>query len=154
MTPVSAEYITKVDIKLPEFWTKDPDLWYLHAESTCCNTKITQFQTKFDHVMQKLPKQIMISVRSLIINSFLSATPFEDLKTKLESSKTFTPRQRVSKVIHHPALEDRRPSYCSNGLPEDERLLGSPRIQKIQVRWRYMQISYGMQGELNLQILC
>ena len=88
-TTAPAEYVTKIAIKLPEFWTKDPDLWFLHAESAFQNAQITQSRTKFNHVVQKLPQNIMISVRGLIISSASSSpTPFEDLKAKLVSSYT------------------------------------------------------------------
>ena len=56
------EFVTKVAVKLPEFWTDDPDLWFLHAESAFQNAKISQSRTKFDHIIQKLPQKIMVSV--------------------------------------------------------------------------------------------
>ena len=53
-----------------------------------------------------------------------SSTPYEDLKAKLVSSYTLTRWQRVTKVIHHPALGDRRPTAMMDSmlalLPEDE----------------------------------
>ena len=54
------QYVTKVAVKLPDFWTKDPDLWFLHAEAAFRNVQITQFRTKFDHVVQKPPQNIMV----------------------------------------------------------------------------------------------
>ena len=48
-------YITKIAVKLPDFWSDDPDLWFLHAESAFRNAQVTQSRTKFDHVVQKLP---------------------------------------------------------------------------------------------------
>lgn len=125
--PVSGaapEFISKIAVKLPDFWTEDPDLWFLHAESAFRNAQISQSQTKFDHVVQKLPQNIMVSVRSLIMTASSSATPYEDLKAKLVSSYTLTRWQRVAKVIHHPALGDRRPTAMMDSmlalLPEDE----------------------------------
>ena len=88
-TTAPAEHVTKIAIKLTEFWTKDPDLWFLHADSAFQNAQITQSRTKFNHVVQKLPQNIMIFVRGLIMSSASSSTtPFEDLKAKLVSSYT------------------------------------------------------------------
>ena len=80
VTP-AIEYITKVDVKLPEFWTEEPDLWFIQAEAVFRNAVpwILLSRTKFDHVVQKLPQKILISVRSLIRNSAVSSTPFEEL---------------------------------------------------------------------------
>jgi len=36
------EYIAKVSVKLPDFWTEDPYLWFLHAEAAFRNIQITQ----------------------------------------------------------------------------------------------------------------
>ena len=87
----STEYVTKVAVKLPDFWTEDPDLWFLHTKSLFWNAQITQSRTKFDYIVQKLPQNIMISVHSLIMNSASSSsTPFEDLKAKFVSSYTLS----------------------------------------------------------------
>ena len=36
------EYVAKVSVKLPDFWTEDPILWFLHAEEAFRNIQITQ----------------------------------------------------------------------------------------------------------------
>ena len=77
----AAHYVTKVAVKLPDFWSDDPDLWFIHAESAFPNAQITQSRTKFDHVIQKLLQNIMVSVRGLILSSSATSfTPYEDLK--------------------------------------------------------------------------
>ena len=71
-----AHYVTKVAVKLPDFWSDDPDLWFLHAESAFRNAQVKQSRTKFDHVVQKLLQNVMGSVRSLVLNSSAtSSTP-------------------------------------------------------------------------------
>ena len=69
----------------------------------------------------------MVSVRGLIMGSAASsATPFEDLKDKLVSSYTLSCWQKVSWLIHHPGLGDRRPTALMDTmlalLPEDKTL--------------------------------
>ena len=95
----------------PRFLDREPNLWFLHAEAAFRNAQITQSKTKFDHILQKLPQKIMVSVRGLIVGSAASsATPFEDLKAKLVSSYTLSCWQKVSRLIHHPGLGDCRPT--------------------------------------------
>ena len=87
----AAHYVTKVAIKLSDFWFDDPDLWFIHAESAFRNAQITQSRTKFDHVVQKLPQNIMVSVRGLILSSSAtSSTSYKDLKAKLVASYTLS----------------------------------------------------------------
>ena len=66
----------------------------------------------------------MVSVRGLIMNATSSSTPYEDLKAKLVSSYTLTRWQRINRLIHHPALGDRRPTALMDAmlalLPDDE----------------------------------
>ena len=101
----AAHYVTKVAIKLLDFWSDDPDLWFIHAKSAFRNAQIMQSRTKFDHVVEKLPQNIMVSVRGLILSlSSTSSTPYEDLKAKLVASYTLSRWQRFSKVIHPPCV--------------------------------------------------
>ena len=89
----------------------------MHAESTFRKSQVTLSQTKFDHVVQKLPQNIMVFVRGLIMNSAASSsTPYEDLKAKLVSSYTLLPWQRINKLIHHPALGDRLPTVLMDTM--------------------------------------
>ena len=123
-TPTT-QFVAKLAVKLPDFWTDDPDLWFMHAESAFRNSQVTQSRTKFDHVVQKLPQNIMVSVRGLIMNfAALSSTPYEDLKSKLVSSYTLSRWQRINKLIHHPALGDKRPTALMDAMlalmPDDE----------------------------------
>ena len=70
---IPTQYIGKVSVNLTDFWTEDPDLWFLHAEAAFRNAQITQSKTKFDHIVQKLPQKIMVSVRGLIMGSAASS---------------------------------------------------------------------------------
>ena len=67
----------------------------------------------------------MVSAQGLIMNSAVSSsTPYKDLKAKLVSSHTLLHWQRINKLIHHPALGDRRPTALMDTMlalwPDDE----------------------------------
>ena len=36
------EFVAQVSVKLPDFWTEDPSLCFLHAEAAFRNIQITQ----------------------------------------------------------------------------------------------------------------
>ena len=51
--------VSSVSVKLPTFWTHDPELWFLQTESVF-NTrtpKVTRDATKLDHVVTALPAE-------------------------------------------------------------------------------------------------
>ena len=58
--------VNHVAVKLPEFWVKDPAMWFSQAEAQFRRARITREMTKYDHVLTKLPENVIMSVRSLI----------------------------------------------------------------------------------------
>ena len=40
------EMVAKVSVKLPDFWTEDPDLWFLHAEAAFRNAQTVENQIR------------------------------------------------------------------------------------------------------------
>jgi len=99
--------VNVVAVKLPEFWTEDPDVWFYQAECAFNRARITASHTKYEHVVMKLPAAVSISVRSLL----LSVTPdTETLKGKLVADYGRTKWQRAFALLDHPDIGDRRPS--------------------------------------------
>ena len=41
----TTQIIAKLVAKLPDFWTEDPDLWFLHAEAAFRNSQVMQSRT-------------------------------------------------------------------------------------------------------------
>jgi hypothetical protein len=58
--------VAHVAVKLPTFWTMVPDMWFFQAECSFNRSRITTSYTKFEHVVMKLPEEVMISVRNLL----------------------------------------------------------------------------------------
>lgn len=100
-----------VAVKLPDFWTKDPDMWFAQAECGFEMARVTRSYTKYQHVLMKLPQEVIISVRSLV-QEIEPTTPdaYEQLKARLSTSFSMTPYQRGYAILDHPDLGDRRPS--------------------------------------------
>ena len=53
----NAPEVASLAIKLPVFWTAEPELWFLQVEASFENRhpKITRDESKFSHVRQHLP---------------------------------------------------------------------------------------------------
>ncbi len=109
--------VNAVAVKLPEFWTADPNTWFSQAEASFRRSNVTASYTKYDHVLMKLPCDVVMSVRDLV-NSMQPNTPdaYEQLKARLTDSYAKTRWQQVFALIDLPALGDRRPSHLMNEM--------------------------------------
>ncbi len=106
-----AAAVSTVAVKLPEFWTSDPIMWFWQAEACFRRSNITQSSTMYDHVLMKLPEAVVISVRNLINEIQPGANDaYERLKERLTDSYAKTRWQQAFALIKHPDLGDRRPS--------------------------------------------
>jgi hypothetical protein len=56
---VMAVTVNTVAVKLPEFWTADPNTWFSRSN-------VAASYTKYDHVLMKLPCDVVMSVRDLV----------------------------------------------------------------------------------------
>jgi len=114
---VAAVPVAAVGVKLPDFWTTDPVMWFAQAEAVFRRSNITVSFTKYAHVLMKLPEAVVTSVRNLITAVQPTDTDaYERLKQGLTESYAKTRWQQVFSIIKHPDLGDRRPSAMMNEL--------------------------------------
>ncbi|KAH6945642.1 hypothetical protein HPB50_009381 [Hyalomma asiaticum] len=101
--------ISAVDIRLPPFWTADPQLRFLQVESQFTARRITGELTKYHHVVASLPPAIASEIRDLLV-----APPAENAYTALKQLliRRLTPSepQRLQQLLHDTELGDRTPS--------------------------------------------
>ena len=58
-------------VKLPPFWSGNPEVWFKQVESVFSTRKITVQQTKFDYVVQALDNSTAEKVQSVIFLTVL-----------------------------------------------------------------------------------
>jgi hypothetical protein len=103
-----------VAVKLPDFWVKDPKMWFSQAEAQFRHARITAETTKYDYILMKLPEDVVMSVRSLV--SAIEADPVKQeqsytlMKEALLGSYGKTKWQMAYSLLDHPDLGDHRPS--------------------------------------------
>jgi hypothetical protein len=100
-----------VNVKLPEFWAADPDLWFSQAEAAFRRSHVQDSHVRYDFVLMKLPEDVLISVRD-VVRAVLDDTkdPYGLLKSRLVSSYAQTKWQLANKLLDVPDLGDQRPS--------------------------------------------
>jgi hypothetical protein len=110
----AAAPVAHIAVKLPDFWVKDPKMWFSQAEAQFRRARITMPSTMYDYVLMKLPEDVIMSVRALI--SEIEADPVKQenscqlLKDALLGSYGKTKWQMAYALLDHPELGDRRPS--------------------------------------------
>jgi hypothetical protein len=111
---LAAQAAATVAVKLPDFWVKDPKMWFSQAEAQFRRARITAETTMYDYVLMKLPEDVVMSVRSLV--SAIEADPVKQetsyhlIKEALLGSYGKTKWQMAYALLDHPELGDRRPS--------------------------------------------
>ena len=79
-------------VKLPPFWSGNPEVWFKQVESVFSTRKITVQQTKFDYVIQALDNSTAEKVQSVILSP--PEDPYNTLRATLIEifGKTQAPR--------------------------------------------------------------
>ena len=67
------------NLKLPEFWAKEPSLWFVNAESQFANKGITTELTKYQHAVAALPVDVASRVKDELLSPN-ATTPYTALK--------------------------------------------------------------------------
>ena len=106
--------VAHVAVKLPDFWVKDPKMWFSQAEAQFRRARITAESTMYNYILMKLPEDVVMSVRALV--SVIEADPVKQetsymlMKEALMRSYGKTKWQMAYALLDHPELGDRRPS--------------------------------------------
>lgn len=101
--------VNAANLKLPEFWTKSPSVWFARVEAQFNTKQITLDQTKYDYVVSSLDSNTAEEIQHLLLNPPRTGK-YASLKAEL--NKTFGKSQfeRDSELLNINGLGDRRPS--------------------------------------------
>ena len=118
-------------IKLPQFWSENPDLWFFQAEAQFELRSISVSRTKYFYLVAALSPEAAGRVTSLL-EEIPTEDPYEVLKSALCHAYKLTEYQRAEALANLPPLGDNRPSEL---LAKIRRLL--PVGHKVCFRARY-----------------
>ena len=98
-----------VALKLPTFWTSQPEVWFAQAEAQFVLRGITADETKYYYVIAALDQPTATRLLDLI-----SSPPTDDkystLKTRLTDTFGLSKQERASRLLHFRLLGDSKPS--------------------------------------------
>ena len=102
-------------VKLPTFWSSQPDVWFAQVEAQFHLRRITTDETKYYHVLAALDQETATRLIDLI-----SSPPADDkyttLKTRLTETFGLSERERASRLLHFRPLGDSKPSVLMDQM--------------------------------------
>lgn len=98
-----------VTLKLPNFWTSQPEVWFTQAEAQFHVRGITVDATKYYHVIASLDQDTAGRLLD-VIRAPPDENKYGHLKTQLLRTFGLTRRDRAAKLLDMTGLGDRKPS--------------------------------------------
>ena len=100
--------VNSTAVKLPTFWSSDPELWFFQVEAVFENRhpKVTVDGTKFNHVMAALPQEVLNACRQIIRLPPATADKYDRLKAALTDNYGKTESQRHAELIEFAANKE------------------------------------------------
>lgn len=117
-----ATRVEAVNIRLPKFWAKDPESWFLVIEARFRSRHITTDQRKFDLVIEAIEDVELIRKISDVLTHTPAINKYETLKTKLISRLSDSRNLEIYQLLEGLQLGD---SKASELLREMRRLAKS-----------------------------
>ncbi|KAI5718458.1 hypothetical protein M8J77_021475 [Diaphorina citri] len=102
------QLVSKVSIKIPPFWKKNVEIWFLQVESQFSISGITTEVTKYHHIVASLDSEVAETVSDLICKP-LSNQPYTDLKNRLITQFSKSEQTKL-RLLQELELGDRKPS--------------------------------------------
>jgi len=118
-TPTGS-HVAAIQIKLPPFWPKDPELWFTQIESQFTTRGITVSKTKFYYVISSLSPEFATEVRDLLLH-LPDDTPYEVLKAELTKHTSASEQRHIKELLSAEEIGDHTPSQV---LRQIQQLLG------------------------------
>jgi hypothetical protein len=105
----STRLVNEVKVKLPNFWTHKPKLWFAQAESQFDITGIKSDGTKYGYVLSMLDTATASLVEDCILNP-PSDDKYGKLKAELIKKLSISRPQEIRQLLNGEELGDRKPT--------------------------------------------
>ena len=107
---LSTTKIEAVAVKLPEFWTDDPEIWFLRAEAQFRSKSIIIDQTKFNYIITALDNRAAAEVKAVLLNP-PEQGKYNALKTALLNAFGKSQLQKTLSLLIFQGLGTKSPTH-------------------------------------------
>lgn len=102
--------INRVALKLPPFWDKEADLWFINIEAQFKLANITLDSTKYYAVVSALNSEVLSYVSDVVKNP-PTDNLYGTLKQRLKDEFSDSEQKRVKDLLSNAILGDDKPSH-------------------------------------------
>ena len=117
--------VNAASVKIPEFWSKSPEVWFAKVEAQFGTKNITQDQTKYDYVVSALDMETAEEIQAILLHP-PAKEKYHSLKTMLISTFGKSQIQKDMELLNLNGLGDRKPTALLrkiNALNDDPQTL-------------------------------
>lgn len=99
----------KSALKIPPFWTDEPELWFLHLEVQFESSNITLDKTKYTTLLQHLNLEQFKCIKDLLISP-PATNAYQEIKSELIKRLSVSQGLKTKQLLEHEEIGDRTPS--------------------------------------------
>lgn len=104
-----------VSLKLPQFWTRQPEVWFTQAEAQFAIRNITADTTKYHYVVAALDQDTATRILDLL-QTPPAQDQYQGLKNRLLKTFSLSELQRANLLLDMPDLGDDAPSVLMDKM--------------------------------------
>lgn len=101
--------IDRVAMRVPEFCSTDPEVWFCLLERNFSAAKVTVDSTMFDYAAGALPPKYALEVRDILMKPPTSGQ-YDTLKKELLRRLTSSHEEKIRRLLEREEIGDRKPS--------------------------------------------
>ena len=104
-----------VALKLPTFWSHQPQIWFVQAEAQFILRNITDDTTKYYYLVAALDQNTASRITDLLARP-PAENKYASLKKRLLATFDLGKRERASKLLHVQPIGDQKPSELMDSM--------------------------------------
>lgn len=101
--------VSRVAVKLPEFISSDPELWFAMVEGSFIGSDVKNEKTKFGYIIAALPPKFATEVKDIILKP-PTDNPYTKLREELIKRLSATQEEKTKQLLEREEIGDRKPS--------------------------------------------
>jgi len=101
--------INRIGLRIPEFTTADPELWFNIMDRSFQAAGITTDSTKFGYALTAIGPRYTLEVRDIIMNPS-PENAYQTLRTELIKRISLSQEHKTRQLLEHEEIGDRKPS--------------------------------------------